>query len=609
MRKICFLIVLLLFSVIFSVTALADNIVISPIDSRPVSNIYFENLISLNNDKLYTIPVEELDIFTPDTERFANSAAVREITRKNVSLNPSENTTVIINASTYFTGGLIGSRCAEQYSKTDEALKELLSLIKEYPKPKYYINIAMPRNLPETRGQKIWADNNKIKGIGAFYIECNPNCEDYDNILKMSYVTPSQFLMEYGYVYNKLAEGQPLTEWENKFIEFCRKNYENNLEYNYYIQNYITPFKQTAKICERLIMWQKSKNLDEIVIGNDDLQLPAIISYFFSKGENWLPLENGTPIKYSFSRTYMNNIIKSMNTFFSKQETNAALEGKGDKINFIFGMDEIPQLIYARSLAQKNGYHANIDIKNYKNNFVAADYDVMTSDKLAQNALNFVSANTDKKGDKFNMFIFDYSVCSKDDKNNLILALSDSLKQNETGIIELYDYKTIKNADNFVFRELLENSASKNGKIGITELSCFCAWNTNANAIGIGIANAAVYSIAKNNTKDFVSFAEKHANILSQHILDDGIYYGGIREKLTAENYKPQKTEIQQSEKLIKNIETQKVIDAFVGNRFLINQKTALITDFKITKAAFPWQRLFDCDIRTECCAVELITN
>ena len=88
--------------------------------------------------------------------------------RENVKNVSSKDTTVIINASSYFTGGLIGSRCASQYQNTDEALKELLSLVTDYPQPKYYVNIAMPRNLPESRGQEIWPDDEKIKGLGAF---------------------------------------------------------------------------------------------------------------------------------------------------------------------------------------------------------------------------------------------------------------------------------------------------------------------------------------------------------------------------------------------------------------------------------------------------------
>ena len=82
-------------------------------------------------------------MFTADTEKFADSKKVRELIRENVSKNNSSDTTVIINTSSYFTGGLVGSRCAAQYENTDTALKELLSLVTDYTQPKYYINITV----------------------------------------------------------------------------------------------------------------------------------------------------------------------------------------------------------------------------------------------------------------------------------------------------------------------------------------------------------------------------------------------------------------------------------------------------------------------------------
>ena len=361
MRKnYIFIPVLFLFSLLFSVPALAASVVISPIDSRPISNSYLEKLVKLNNDTLITVPQEYLDVFTTDTQKFADSALVRQSVRENVKNTASKDTTVIINASSYFTGGLIGSRCAREYQNTDEALKELLSLLTDYPQPKYYVNIAMPRNLPENRGQEIWPDDEKIKGLGAFYLEHNPNCEDYEKISQTySLVTPTQFLMEYGYVYNKKVESSSasLTPWEKDFLDYCDKNYVNSTTYGQYIKNYIKPFEETAKICDSLMRWQRAGKIDEIIIGNDDLQLPDSINYFYSQGASWVPLENSTPIKYSFSRTYMNiginSVKEKMKRSYGEEETQRALEGKGESINFIFGMDEIPQLIYARSVYHK----------------------------------------------------------------------------------------------------------------------------------------------------------------------------------------------------------------------------------------------------------------
>ena len=100
MRKnYIFIPVLFLFSLLFSVPALAASVVISPIDSRPISNSYLEKLVKLNNDTLITVPQEYLDVFTTDTQKFADSALVRQSVRENVKNTASKDTTVIINAS------------------------------------------------------------------------------------------------------------------------------------------------------------------------------------------------------------------------------------------------------------------------------------------------------------------------------------------------------------------------------------------------------------------------------------------------------------------------------------------------------------------------------
>lgn len=606
-----------MFSLLFSVPALAASVVISPIDSRPVSNSYLEKLVKLNNDTLITVPQEYLDIFTADTEKFADSASVRKAVRENVKNASSKDTTVIINASSYFTGGLIGSRCASQYQNTDEALKELLSLVTDYPQPKYYVNIAMPRNLPESRGQEIWPDDEKIKGLGAFYLEYNPECDDFEKISEsFSLVTPTQFLMEYGYVFNKKVESSSasLMPWEKDFLDYCDKNYVNNSTYGQYIKNYIMPFEETSKICDSLLRWQRAGKIDEIIIGNDDLQLPESISYFYSQGASWVPLENSTPVKYSFSRTYMNiginSVKEKMKRSYGEEETQKALEGKGESINFIFGMDEIPQLIYARSVAQRNGYCADMDIINYNSNAVAADYDVLAASSLAQNALNFVSSNLDSKGSKCDIFVYDYSSGSESDKEQFITKLDNSItKGNNASLVELYTYQTISSGNNYIFKELLDNSINKDKISGITDLTSFSAWNTNANALGLGIAHSEVYMLSSQKSTDIESFAQNQTNILLQHVFDDGIYYGQLREEFTKQGYVPSKDEINQSAYLVSALDAEKVLNAFKGMYVTANGKSAVITGAEIEKAAFPWQRLFDCQIETNCSANEIQLN
>ena len=54
-------------------------------------------------------------------------------------------------------------------------MEDLNTLITNFPNPKYYINIANPRSLPETRFNTVWCDSNKLKGLASYYLELNPN--------------------------------------------------------------------------------------------------------------------------------------------------------------------------------------------------------------------------------------------------------------------------------------------------------------------------------------------------------------------------------------------------------------------------------------------------
>ena len=578
----------LLASFVFSVPAFAGTLITSPIDGRPVSNEYLGKLARLNGDDFYTADKKYLDMFTADGSEahFADSAKVRQNLKSLIAKHNSEDTTVIINASTYFTGGLIGSRCAENYGDTDKAVKELFETAQLYKKPKYYVNVAMPRNLPDSRGKAIWCDDKKIDGLAHFYLKYNEDkdAEKYDS------VTPEQFLMEYGYVYNKAQEigEDKISTWEKDFLAFADKNYVKSPVYGKYIESYKIPFEKTAEICEALVRWQRVGIIDELVIGNDDLQLPQSVSWFYSKNAHWIQTENGSPVKFSFSRTEMttgkNSVRNRLIKTYGKDETALALKGESQKVNFIFGMDEIPQLIYARSIAQRKGEAADINIIKNKTG-EAAEYDVLTADKLTEYALAFLKGGQKVSDKKVNMFVYDYSAedTTADFEKNIEKSLDSGEK---TGLIELYTSDTL-NGKNEIFKKLVSDKK-------ITYLTSFSAWNTNANAIGLGLAHAQTAALTNAEGK---VFAQKNAQILAQHIIEDGLYFANVRQKLTAEGYVPSKQDGTDSTYLRSLLKTDDILWLF-KSKGTAGEKTDKIT---LKKVCFPWRRLFDCQIDAVC--------
>ena len=113
----------------------ADTVVTAPIDSRPISCEYLADLAALSGDTVVYPDKDCMDFFASDESlnRFADSAKVRQSIYKLTGENNKESSTVIINTSTYFTGGLVGSRIGSCYGDIDTAMEDLCTLSRIIP--------------------------------------------------------------------------------------------------------------------------------------------------------------------------------------------------------------------------------------------------------------------------------------------------------------------------------------------------------------------------------------------------------------------------------------------------------------------------------------------
>lgn len=594
----------------FSVSYIyGGTLITAPIDSRPISTDYLGNLAAINGDVFITAEKDFLDIFPANTaySRFAESQKVRDDIKQKVSEADKKDTTVIINTSSYMTAGLVGSRCGDNYRDYEKALDDLYLLITKHPNPSYYVNLSMPRTLPETRLNKIWRDDDKINGLAYYYLKYNENSPERNYIAtKLARTTPEQIIMEWSYVENKKQElgAKNLTPWETDFLNYFNNVYKTYEPYKTYLGKYIMPYSLVSEIFSKLMKWQQDGLIDEIIISNDDFQLPNSIVYFNNLGENWIPKENGSPIKYSFARTYITNgprcIYKLIKDSLGEEEVLASLSGKSENINFLFGTDEIPQLIYARDLSKRNNLTSDIKTISTSQNGNVAKFDVLSADNLLKNDINFISASNNKTKKQTHLYLFDY--------NNKTAGLSEILKQmdavkksgNNVGLIELFSSDVSASGENTLFKRLLSNSCEKTDTLGITDLSCYSAWNTNANAIGLGVAHAQVFGISEelSSKKENLSdepFIKAHIKMLSQHIAEDGIYTVKGKRELTNERFVPVYEDTLKSEKLYNILETEKIISAFKNAEYNLNGKSYKVKNLTLTNYNFPWGRLFEC--------------
>lgn len=601
------------FAVIFSFSSILTaygEVITAPIDSRPVSLDYLRDLAEINGEAFFAPEKDILDMFPTNANysRFAKSEKVRAEIKEAVSKADREDTTVIINTSSYMTAGLVGSRCGENYQDFEKALDELCELTETYQKPTYYVNLSMPRTLPETRMNKIWSDNKKYHGLGYYYLKYNSNCEDRVYISsKLARVNPEQLIMEWSYVFNKKEEiGESgLEPWERDFIKHFDAVYRGVEPYRTYLSKYVLPFSAVSEIFSKLMKMQEEGKINEIVVSNDDFQIPNFITYFNGKGANWVPKENGTPIKFSFARNYITNgprsIYKLLKDKKGVYEAERALIGKGKNINFIFGTDELPQLIYARDLSKRKNISSDFNVVSTSFGGEVAQFDVLKTNSLIKNDLNFISAGKKKADTKIDLYMFDYSNKGVS-ANDVLKDMNESRKKGrDVGLIEIFSPEVSASGGNLLFKKLLHNSKEKNGDIGISDLACYSAWNTNANAIGLGTAHAQVFGIMKQSSDDFSSVLEKHLRLLAVHCSEDGFYTVMGKRLLTNERFVPVYEDTVRSEKLLPVIGSDEVVSAFGGGEYVFGGKRYAVDEFEISDYNFPWGRLFECYLDFKC--------
>lgn len=581
---------------------MADTIITAPIDSRPISCEYLADLAELSGDKVLYPDKEDMDLFSADESKnhFADSAKVRGSVYALTGENNRENTTVIINTSTYFTGGLVGSRVGSNYGDIDTAMEDLRKLTTDYTKPYYYVNLTTPRSLPETRFNEIWRNSDTINGLGWYYLQRNKDCEDYEYIkTKYSSVTPSQLIMEYSYVSGKMKEGVPLQSWEKDFYKAVNTRYMSKDPYKTYLNNYIEPFNKSVKLMQGLMELKTEGLIDEIVISTDDLQLPNSISYFYSQGAPWVQTSGGSAVKYSFARCFFDtgssSVMKQIDAYEGKQERYLSMVGRGKSINVIYGTDEVPQLIYARDVARKTGIRANFNIIYNSTSKSVAAYDVSNMSKLTNAACDFVGnykAYTDKQTD---LYIYAYGAKTK--AADTVTRMKNSLaKDRYVALVELYDSTTLNNSNNELFKKLTEGKSVK-----LTDLTAYSAWNTNGNAIGLGVAQAQVFAVNAQIAKSSATLAKAQGENLLRHALEDGVYTVQTKRLLSNAGYKPTAEEMTDSTKLREYMNREDIFSTFKDGTITVKDKTYKITDVSLDKCAFPWARTFDCMLDVSC--------
>lgn len=564
----------------------AASIFTAPIDSRPVSCDYLERLAAVGGDGFTCVSTDSLDFFSgkADLDHNGDSPSVREQIYKMAAENNNADSTFIINMTSYLTGGLVGSRSGVNYTDGAEAVEALEKLMTDFPAPNYYINISMPRTLPDNRFGDIWTDDKTYEGLGSFYLKANPKSNKaYEIAASYAHVSAAQLLLEWSYVKNHKSMGE-LTDWEQAFLKYFNTNYETKDPYKQYLSSYKAPYSAISEISRKIMQLYK-KGLDfELIISEDDFQLPDFI--IFLNDESLMTDE----IKYSFALNYMENfLLGEAKDTYGVTELEKALEGKGSHLNFIFGTDEVPQLIYARDLSKRTGFIPNLFLKGENITSSVAKFDVKSSNELFNSAVNFVICGVRRTPRQTDMFLFDYNG-EKNYTQFISQMEADYNSGNSVALIELYTTEETTTGNNYLFK-LLKQRSEENADFGFHSLAAFSAWNTSANAIGLGVAHAAVYSI-KSEISNSKEFNKANLEMLLSHGLEDGIYNCDIKRALYG--YYPYWDE-NNKEKLMSLFEEAYLTGCFENKSYETDEGTMTVKEAALKECSFPWMRTFEC--------------
>jgi len=201
------------------------TVITAPLDGRPISNEYLENLVKMGGDRFIPANKEYLDkgFDKPLNGKWisSDSQALRTSILEQVKMHDNKETTVIINTSSYITRDLIGSRIPQNYNKRSitKALYDLDYLTNHHKKPRYYVHVMIPRIIPESRGFNYHSDY-LAHGINYFYNKVLNNIESDDNNESFDEV-----LVQFGYVKYKQHKGVILSSWEGDFLNYFEQSY------------------------------------------------------------------------------------------------------------------------------------------------------------------------------------------------------------------------------------------------------------------------------------------------------------------------------------------------------------------------------------------------
>lgn len=267
----------------------------APLDSRPIGREYIQNL-AVTAGYNYVEISSGLDYANGDNSyRAGNPTTVQTSLANTVRVNNYTDTTVVINTSSYFHGGLIANRMLSSYANMDQKMSSLKNLLSSYTRPTYYVIMQVPRTIPDTRVLAFPSGitaTSKVDGLEAYYNKANKKTGGQ--------VTFEQALLDWTYLYYSQKAGNTLPQ--DAYV----RNFYNDFygKYKAYLDSYLGVFEQSYAYLNQLYIMKNQNYKFNLVISADYYVTSNFINSHAGKsGFAWIKKDaTGKAIPYCGTR-------------------------------------------------------------------------------------------------------------------------------------------------------------------------------------------------------------------------------------------------------------------------------------------------------------------
>lgn len=561
-----------------------------PLDSRPVGRDNVENLAIAAGYDYYEI-ASGLDSASGETRYYAGNPTTVQNSLKNVvKSHNSKDTTVIINTSSYFNGGLVASRGYTSYSNMDQKINTLKNLLDSYTRPTYYVIMQVPRSIPDPRVLAYPSGvtaTTKVDGLQAYY-----NRSQNKTAVQETF---DQALLDWTYLHysKKVNYSASFPTYANNFYNDFYAKYKN------YLDAYNATFEEAYAYLNQLYILKNNDYEFSLVVASDYyVTSDFILENAGKSGFDWIKKdENGEVIRYC-GTYYIANFAEIYEALFGP---------------VVSGTDTTTSLVLASDLVRRNGKGVDFNfIDPYDNRSLSntvknhrSYYDRLSNGELLTEKSEYINRYVQKTPDSVDVYVVDSLAedISSSEASRMVTNIYDHVEDGKnTAVLDLATGRF----DETLFQELVIESSKRTNLYDLVYCGGF---NYSSTALDLALAASTVYTILENDieTSDQInSFTKERITTFDEqkirNVSTDIVYNTLVRSQSDYNSSLATKV-IRSNGRVNSGVN---LLDLFLHKDYTIADYDYSYTRANVS-ASNPWGRAFDLKLTPTLAGIEFV--